>query len=485
VKRRWLVALTAVVLLSPSGPGVFSQGVKRALVDPAAATWQERAPELFRVRFETSDGEFVVEAFRRWSPRGVDRLYNLVRLGFYDDTRVYRVRSGVFAQFGLSGDPDVNRAWYDQTMLDDPQRHSNLRGVISYAMFPESDTRTTQVFVNLRDNPDYDEQGFMPIARVIEGMDVVDKFYSGYGETAGGGMRGGRQGRILNEGNVHLDEDFPRLSRILSARVEPGQVMRYPSVGGNRIRAEVHMLPAVSTGPLDPDWSPDGEQLTFSMRGDVWTIPSAGGTATALTQGPAYYFEPRWSPDGRWIAFSRDLDGNLDVGVVPSAGGEPLMLTTDPHVDVQPTWAADSSAVYFSSARAGSFDIYRAPLPAGSDGPANELVVSGRGHQIQAAVSPGGNTIAFVSSVRGRLGTGGIWTLPLAEISDPATALETAELVHYEETSFRTKPRWTADGRNLVFVSDEAGSNDVAVVPAEGGSKARLTQAPEGEMDPW
>jgi len=487
--RLSVAGLLALLVVGPVPvPATHAQGVRQALLAPDTATWQERAPELFRIRFETTDGEFVLESFRRWSPQGVDRLYNLVRLGFYDATRVYRVRDGVFAQFGLSGDPEVNREWYDRTMPDDPQRHSNLRGVVSYAMLPEPDTRTTQIFVNLRDNPDYDEQGFMPVARVIEGMEVVDQLYAGYGETAGGGMRGGNQGRILTEGNAHLDDDFPRLSRIVSARIEPGRVRRYPSVGGNRTRAEVHMLPAVSAGPLDPDWSPDSARLTYSARGDIWTISDGGGAARALTQGPAYHFEPRWSPDGRWIAFSRDLDGNLDIGVVAASGGEPVMLTTDPHVDVQPTWAADSSSVYFSSARAGSFDIYRAALPADdADGDvevANELVVGGRAHQIQAAVSPDGTTIAFISPVRGRAGTGGVWTLPLGSDVDPATALESATLVHYEETAFRAKPRWSADGRNLVFVSDEAGSNDVAVVPVGGGSKARLTQAPEGELDP-
>jgi cyclophilin family peptidyl-prolyl cis-trans isomerase len=462
--------------------------VRQALLAPSTATWQERAPELFRVRVDTSEGEFLLEAFRRWSPQGVDRFYNLVRLGFYDDTRVYRVRSGVFAQFGLSGEPEVNRVWYDRTLQDDPQRHANLRGVVSYAMLPEPDTRTTQLFVNLRDNPDYDDQGFMPIARVVAGMEVVDRFYAGYGEGAGGGMRDGNQGRIRTEGNAHLDDEFPRLSKILSARIEPGQVMRYPSVGGNRIRAELHLLPAVSTGPLDPDWSPDSSKLTYSARGDIWVVPVAGGEARALTAGPAYYFEPRWSPDGRWIAFARDLDGNLDVGVVAAAGGDPVMLTTDAGVDVQPSWAADSSAVYFTSARAGSFDIYRAALPttatASAPAPESELVIGGRGHQFQPAVSPDGRTIAFIAPVAGRLGTGGIWTVPFDEIGAPDTALAAATLVHYEETSFRAKPRWSADGRNLVFVSDDSGSNDIAVVPASGGSRARLTQAAAGELDP-
>lgn len=481
-RHKLLAGLLLTLALAPIAGG---QEPVAPLLDPDHPTWSEAAPERFRVRFRTGEGDFVLEVFRRWAPLGVDRLYNLVRLGFYDDTRVYRVRDGVFAQFGLSGDPAVNRVWYERRIPDDPPRRPNLRGTVSFAMLEEPDTRTTQLFVNLRDNPDYDAGGFAPLGRIIEGMEVVDRFHAGYGEEAGGGMRGGRQGRIVAEGNAHLDAEFPLLTRIEEARIEPGEVLRYPDVGANRIRAEVHLLPAVSTGPLDPSWSPDGTRLAFSMRGDIWVVDTAGGEATAVTRGPAYHFEPSWSPDGAWIAFSRDLDGNLDVGVVAADGGEPVLLTAHPHVDVQPAWSADGRHVYLASARGGGFDLYRAPF-AGSESAAERLepVVGGPGHQIQPAVSPDGGTLAFVSPVAGRLGTGGLWTLPLASAAPAGTALERARLVHHEETSYRAEPAWTPDGRGLVFVSDAAGSNDLAAVPAAGGSVARLTRDDADELDP-
>lgn len=490
VRLAQLAALLAALLPTPPLAATGDGDIPTALLDPDAAAWSERAPELYRVRLATSAGEVVLEVFRRWAPLGADRFYNLVRMGFYDDTRVYRVREGAFAQFGLSGDPAVNRAWYERRMPDDPPRRPNLRGMVAFAMLEQPGTRTTQVFINLRDNPEQDAGGFAPFGRVIAGMDVADRFFAGYGEDAGGGMRGGRQGRIVQEGNAHLDADFPQLTRIVSASIEPGAVMRFTDVGANRIRTEVHMLPAVSTGPMDPTWSPDSSRLAFAMRGDLWVMDAHGGAAQAITRGPAYYAEPAWSPDGRWIAFSRDLDGNLDVGVVSAAGGEPVMLASHPHVDVQPAWSADSTSVIFASARAGSFDLWRVAL---QEPDVASALVAGPGHQIQPAVSPDGATLAFVSPVRGRLGTGGLWTAPL-DVADNAAAdgaatgadaaLQRATLAHWEETSFRAEPQWSRDGRNLLFVSDEGGSNDIAVVPAAGGSKLRLTDDAAQELDP-
>jgi len=189
------------------------------LLDPDNQAWSAHAPELFRARFTTSKGDFVVEVHRDWAPIGADRFYNLVRLGFYDDTRVFRIRAGVFAQFGLSGDPTINAVWYDRTIPDDPPSQRHTRGRVFFAMRGPDD-RTTQAVIDLRDNPDYYEQGFVPFGEVIEGMDVVDSLYSGYGESAGGGMRAGNQGQIVSEGNAHLDAEFPLLDRIYRAVIE-------------------------------------------------------------------------------------------------------------------------------------------------------------------------------------------------------------------------------------------------------------------------
>ena len=195
-------------------------GVDReALLNPAHLEWDAHAPDLFRARFRTTRGDFVIEVHRTWAPIGADRFYNLVRLGFYDDTRVYRIRVGMFAQFGLSGDPAVNAVWYERTIPDDPPGQQHLRGRVFFAMRGPDD-RTTQAVISLQDNPDYYEQGFVPFGEIVEGMDVVDSLYAAYGESAGGGMRGGNQGRIVTEGNAHLDADFPLLDRIHRAVIE-------------------------------------------------------------------------------------------------------------------------------------------------------------------------------------------------------------------------------------------------------------------------
>jgi cyclophilin family peptidyl-prolyl cis-trans isomerase len=180
--------------------------------------WKRKAPDVFRVKFETNKGDFVVEVHRGWAPRGTDRLYNLVRAGFFDDSRFFRVRGGFVAQFGIPGDPAVAAVWKSRTIPDDPVRQSNTRGTVSYAM-TGPDARTTQLFINLGDNSRLDKEGFAPVGRVVEGMEVVDRLYAGYGEGAGGGMRGGQQGPIFEGGNAYLDRAFPLLDRLIHARV--------------------------------------------------------------------------------------------------------------------------------------------------------------------------------------------------------------------------------------------------------------------------
>jgi homoserine O-acetyltransferase len=177
-----------------------------------------RAPDLARVRIETTKGAFVVEVHRDWSPIGADRFMTLVRAGFFDDSRFFRVRARYIAQFGIAGNPTVTREWKDRYIPDDSVRTSNVRGTFGFAMTGPN-LRNTQVYINLVDNKQLDAQGFAPVGRVIEGMEVVDSLYSGYGEDAGGGLRLGKQARMLNEGNAHLDADFPKLDRLIRASV--------------------------------------------------------------------------------------------------------------------------------------------------------------------------------------------------------------------------------------------------------------------------
>jgi peptidyl-prolyl cis-trans isomerase A (cyclophilin A) len=180
------------------------------------AAEDKTAPEIFQVKFQTSKGDFIIEAHRDWAPRGADRFFDLVRAGFFDDSRFFRVRAGFIVQFGIAGDPAVATSWKEKTIADDPVRESNTRGLVTYAMTGPG-ARTTQLFINLADNSRLDREGFAPIGRVIEGMEKVDQLYAGYGEEAGGGMRGGKQERLFAEGNRYLDREFPKLDKILKA----------------------------------------------------------------------------------------------------------------------------------------------------------------------------------------------------------------------------------------------------------------------------
>jgi peptidyl-prolyl cis-trans isomerase A (cyclophilin A) len=182
---------------------------------PAAPT---TAPAQYRVRFETSKGNFVVEVDRSLAPNGADRFYQLVSEGFYDDVRFFRVMSGFMAQFGINGDPAVTARWRAMPIQDDPVRGSNTRGTVTFAMTQQRNSRTTQIFINLVDNVNLDASGFAPFGRVVEGMEVVDQLYSGYGEGAPRGA-GPDQSRIVAEGNAYLTRDFPQLDYVMRATV--------------------------------------------------------------------------------------------------------------------------------------------------------------------------------------------------------------------------------------------------------------------------
>jgi peptidyl-prolyl cis-trans isomerase A (cyclophilin A) len=169
-------------------------------------------PDVFRVKFETSQGDFVVEATKAWAPRGVDRFHELLRMRYFDQNRFYRVVAGFIAQFGVHKDYDVHDRWRKYFILDDPPKEKNLRGTLAFAQ-SDRNTRATEIFINLADNTALDAQGFVPFAKVVEGMDVVDKLYSGYGEM----MPEGKfidPNRVENGTNAYLEPHFPKLDYI-------------------------------------------------------------------------------------------------------------------------------------------------------------------------------------------------------------------------------------------------------------------------------
>jgi peptidyl-prolyl cis-trans isomerase A (cyclophilin A) len=200
--------------------GICSQPVavrSQSLLQPD--TLKEQAPAKYRVKFETTKGPFVVEVNRAWAPLGADRFYNLVKNGFYTDSSFFRVIPNAVAQFGISANPQLSMVWTEAKIPDDPVTQSNERGTLAFANFGK-DTRTTQVFINLQDNTQLDKKRFPPFGKVVEGMRVVDKLYSGYGDEPPGG-RGPSQTRIINEGKAFLDQEFPRLDSIKGATLEP------------------------------------------------------------------------------------------------------------------------------------------------------------------------------------------------------------------------------------------------------------------------
>jgi peptidyl-prolyl cis-trans isomerase A (cyclophilin A) len=185
--------------------------------DPSKLT--ATAPDTFKAQFDTTKGKFTVEVTRSLSPNGADRFYNLVRSGYFKDIAFFRVIPGFMCQFGIHGDPAVSAKWGDANIADDPVKGSNTRGTITFATAGPG-TRTTQLFINFGDNTGLDGQGFSPFGKVTDGMDVVDKINSEYGEGAPAG-RGPEQGRVQMEGNAYLKSDFPNLDYIKSAAIIP------------------------------------------------------------------------------------------------------------------------------------------------------------------------------------------------------------------------------------------------------------------------
>jgi homoserine O-acetyltransferase len=189
------------------------------LLEPDAPELNQRAPEAFQVQLSTSKGEIRIEVRREWAALGVDRFYNLVRAGYYDGVRFSRVVKDRWAQFGIHGEPKVANAWRTRTIPDDPRVLKNQRGTLAFA-YAVANGRTTQVFFNLKDNQEtHDKEPFAPIARVTSGLPVMDALNSEYGESAGSGIRSGRQGPLFEGGNAYLAREFPRLDYVIRAAI--------------------------------------------------------------------------------------------------------------------------------------------------------------------------------------------------------------------------------------------------------------------------
>lgn len=181
-----------------------------ALTNPALAN--ETAPATYKLKFETTKGDFIVDVTRDWAPNGADRLYNLAKIGYFDNVAFFRVIKGFMVQFGIHGDSDVNKAWREARITDDEVKQSNGPGYVTFATAGPN-TRTSQLFINFGNNQNLDSQGFAPLGKVSEGMDVVNSIYGGYGEGAPNG-RGPSQARMQEQGNEYLKANFPELDYI-------------------------------------------------------------------------------------------------------------------------------------------------------------------------------------------------------------------------------------------------------------------------------
>lgn len=200
--RTWLAILLLLLVAAPAGA--------QSLDDPSSAT--AKAPDLYKVQFETTAGAFTIKVKREWAPSGADRFYNLAKLGFYDDTAFFRVIRGFMVQFGLNGDPILSQRWKSAMIPDDGVWKSNKKGWVTFAMSGPN-TRTTQIFVNYANNSTLDEQGFAPFGKVVSGMKVVDNLYDDYGEGRPRGM-GPDQTRVMLQGSSYLRDNYPRLDWI-------------------------------------------------------------------------------------------------------------------------------------------------------------------------------------------------------------------------------------------------------------------------------
>ncbi len=198
------------------GAGTAAHVLHPDLLDPSKAN--AKAPDVFKAKFTTTKGDFVIEVHREWAPNGADRFFNLVKMGYYDDTRFFRAIEGFMVQFGINGDPMVNSKWQNAGIPDDTGSQSNTKGMVTFAQRGTPGSRTTQIFINYADNSRLDASHFTPFGKVVSGMDVVDSLYKGYGEGAPMG-RGPDQGSIQSQGNTYLDAQFPKLDAVKHAEI--------------------------------------------------------------------------------------------------------------------------------------------------------------------------------------------------------------------------------------------------------------------------
>lgn len=203
------VAAAAVVLAL----GAVLAATPEKLMDPSKLI--AKAPATFKAKFETTKGTFEIEVHRDWSPNGADRFYNLVKSGYFDGVKFFRVVPGFVVQFGIHGDPSIANKWLKSNIPDDKVVESNKRGSLTFAMSSAKNSRSVQMFINLQNNTGLDGKGFAPLGKVVTGMDVVDKLYDGYGE----GLTQ-LQGRIASEGNAFLEKNYPQLDGIKKATIE-------------------------------------------------------------------------------------------------------------------------------------------------------------------------------------------------------------------------------------------------------------------------
>jgi len=218
-----ILLCSSLLALAQTSPGTGKEpprgpSPRLSLLNPASL--KAKAPDVFKAQFTTTKGDFTVEVHRDWSPNGADRFYNLVKNGFYDGVVFYRVVPNFMVQFGISGNPKIEAAWAHANLRDDPLKQGNKRGRITYAMAGPN-TRTTQVFINFRDNSNLDSQGFTSFGEVTDGMDVVDKLYSGYGDMQEQGGRGPSVSKFEVEGNAYLTKNFSQLDSIKTAKILP------------------------------------------------------------------------------------------------------------------------------------------------------------------------------------------------------------------------------------------------------------------------